>query len=199
MYDLIIIGAGPAGLTAAIYASCYKLNYIVIGQTVGGQLNLAPEIFNYPGFTSISGKTLVTTLVNQVKNWGGEIITDSVTNIVKNDALFNVTVKSQKVLSAKVILLVTGNEKRKPNQETRLLISSLNLELNDKEFVKVDENLQTSVAGIFAAGDILGDEYGLEQLSTAVGTGARAVGSIYKFLKNSPAPIVWGKAEIRRM
>lgn len=199
MYDLIIIGAGPAGLTASIYASCYKLNHIVIGLTIGGQLNLAPELFNYPGFTSVSGKTLVETLVVQVKSWGGEIIEDTISSIVKNNTQFDLTTKSQKVFSSKAVLIALGNEKRRPNAETRLLITSLSLKLNDKEFVKVNEDLQTSIPGIFAAGDILGDEYGLEQLSTAVGTGARAMGSIYKFLKNTPAPIVWGKAEIRRM
>ncbi len=199
MYDLIIIGAGAAGLTASIYASCYKLSHTVIGEIIGGQLNLAPELFNYPGFTSISGKTLIENMVSQVKSWGGEILVDSVTNIAKNNAQFDVTTKSQKVISSKVILLATGNEKRRPNETTRLLISSLKFETNDKDFIKVNYNLQTSLSGIFAAGDILGDEYGLEQLSTAVGTAARAVGSIYQFLKNIPAPIVWGKAEIRRV
>ncbi len=198
MYDLIIIGSGPAGLTASIYASCYNLSHLVIGETVGGQLNLAPELLNYPGYTSVSGKTLVTNLIDQVNKFGGEVISDLVTNIIKKDSLFEVTSKNKKVFNSQAILLALGNEKRRPNEATRLLISSLKLETNDKGFVRVNENLQTSILGLFAAGDILGDEYGLEQLSTAVGTSARAVGSIYKFIKNTSPPIVWGRAQIRR-
>ncbi len=50
MYDLIIIGSGPAGLTASIYASCFHLNHVVIGKVLGGQMSLAHNIINYPGF-----------------------------------------------------------------------------------------------------------------------------------------------------
>ena len=74
MYDLIIIGAGPAGLTASIYASCLGLKHLVIGKIVGGQMIFAPDILNYPGFEEISGKELTEKMLNQVKVRGGELV-----------------------------------------------------------------------------------------------------------------------------
>lgn len=56
--DLIIIGSGPAGLTASIYASCYHLKHLVIGEKPGGQMQFATDILNYPGFEDVSGKRL---------------------------------------------------------------------------------------------------------------------------------------------
>ena len=55
IYDVIIIGAGPASLTASIYASRYKLKNLVIGKVLGGELSLASKIENIPGFISIPG------------------------------------------------------------------------------------------------------------------------------------------------
>ena len=59
IYDLIIIGAGPAGLGASIYASRYKLDHMVIGAEIGGQVVEASEIENWAGEKSISGKDLM--------------------------------------------------------------------------------------------------------------------------------------------
>ena len=59
IYDLIIVGAGPAGLGASIYASRYKLNHLVLGEEIGGQVTEASKIENYAGFESISGKELM--------------------------------------------------------------------------------------------------------------------------------------------
>ena len=57
-YDLVIIGAGPAGLTASIYASRYKINHLVIGKEPGGQANEAHQVENWPGTLSITGLEL---------------------------------------------------------------------------------------------------------------------------------------------
>ncbi len=81
VYDLIIIGSGPAGLTASIYASCYHLKHLVIGGILGGQLQLAPDILNFPGFESISGKELTQKMFDQAIKRGGELVTQSVTRI----------------------------------------------------------------------------------------------------------------------
>ena len=81
MYDLIIVGSGPAGLTASIYASCYHMKHLVIGGVLGGQMQLAPDILNFPGFNNISGKELTMKMAEQVKTRGGEIVVDSVVKI----------------------------------------------------------------------------------------------------------------------
>lgn len=73
MYDLIIIGAGVAGMTASIYASRYKINHLIFGETPGGQGMLAGQVENYPGYVSIPGPELMQKMIEQVKNYGVEI------------------------------------------------------------------------------------------------------------------------------
>ena len=81
MYDLIIVGAGPAGLGASIYASRYKLNHIVIGAEIGGQVVEAWDIENYAGYESISGKDLMEIFQKQSRDLGGTIVEASVNKV----------------------------------------------------------------------------------------------------------------------
>jgi thioredoxin reductase (NADPH) len=124
MYDLVIIGAGPSGLTASIYASCFHLKHIIIGKDVGGQMQFAPDILNYPGFEEISGKELTAHMVNQVKARGGELVTASVTRIFnfqfsmtneKKENGFQIETQEGKKYEARTIILATGTERRKLN------------------------------------------------------------------------------------
>src|SRR3990167_205527 len=115
MYDLIIIGGGPAGLTASIYASCFGLKHLVIAKTLGGQMMLAPDILNYPGFTEIAGIDLTQKMVDQVKKRGGEIVTDAVIKVSKIEGGFLLTAEQNKEYQAKTIILATGVERRKLN------------------------------------------------------------------------------------
>lgn len=83
MYDAIIIGAGVAGLTAAIYGQRRAMNILVLSKDIGGQVNLTTEIENYPGFENISAYELIDRMSNQVKNLGVEIKTTEVQKITK--------------------------------------------------------------------------------------------------------------------
>lgn len=323
MYDLVIVGAGPAGLTASIYASCFKLNHIVIGKTLGGQVALAPDILNYPGFEEISGTELTKKMADQAKKRGGEIVLDGVTSITKNQSSFIVSTESQKQYEARSIILATGVERRKLNvpgeveytgkgvqycakcetfdyenkitavvgganaaaqtavqlahaatkvyivyrgselrcdeiwktkidesskieivyqsqiteitgdgtkltginikinspingqSETKQLnidrlyieiggvpgtaiVSQLGVKIDAGGFIDVDDTLATSVAGIFAAGDMISHKYSIEQISSAVGLGARATQSAFTYLKKQKAPVLWGGSLIQR-
>ena len=80
-YDLIIIGSGPAGLTASIYASRYRIKNLVVGKELGGAMALASAVENYPGFERISGLELAQKMAQQVKALGAEMINDSVIEI----------------------------------------------------------------------------------------------------------------------
>ena len=115
MYDLIIIGAGPAGLGASIYASRYKLNHVVIGGEIGGQVTEAWEIENYAGIESISGKDLMEKFAKQTKDLGGVIIEGSVNQVEKTEEGFNVLTSAGKKYETKAIILALGMKARKMN------------------------------------------------------------------------------------
>ncbi|MFA4817233.1 MAG: FAD-dependent oxidoreductase [Parcubacteria group bacterium] len=114
IYDLIIIGAGPAGLGASIYASRYKLNHIVIGNEIGGQVVEASEIENWAGEVTIPGKTLMEKFEHHAHQLGAKIIQADVSFISKTDAGFEVSAGSEKYL-AKTIILALGMKARKMN------------------------------------------------------------------------------------
>lgn len=107
MYDTIIIGSGPAGMTAGIYAARREMKALIIGKELGGQLIWASEIENYPGFKSISNFELISKMQEQVKNLGVEIKTEEVKKIEKTDDKFILhTNKSQ--FEAKTVILALG-------------------------------------------------------------------------------------------
>jgi len=111
-YDLVIIGAGPSGLTAAIYAARYKLNTLVIGEQIGGLAAEAEEIHNFPSHKKITGIELIKKMREQVENLGVEIKNSYVNSIKKIDSQFLVKTSSTEY-KAKKIILATGTKKRK--------------------------------------------------------------------------------------
>lgn len=323
MYDLIIIGAGPAGLTASIYASCFGLSHVVIGKIIGGQVTYAPDILNYPGFEEISGAELTERMLNQAKKRGGEVVIDMAYEITKYEAGFRVKTQGGKEFEGRTIILATGVERRKlnvpgeieytnkgilycatcgrfdymetvaavvgggnaaaqtaaqvahsakkvyivyrgsqlradpvwikhldehPNTEiiynsnvveilgngnkltgikitmkdpqtnnlqtiqlsidrlfieiggvpgTALLIP-LGVTMDPGSYISVDEKLSTSVPGVFAAGDVVSHRFSIEQITSAVGSGARAASYVFSFLKQQTAPTLWGSSQINR-
>jgi thioredoxin reductase (NADPH) len=113
MYDLIIIGAGPAGFGASIYASRYKINHLVIGKELGGQIVKTSRIENWPGVESISGPELVGKFSEQAKKLGAEIIQDEVRKLTKSDGIFEVEELNGTKYQAKNIILALGMKPRK--------------------------------------------------------------------------------------
>jgi len=112
-YDLIIIGSGPAGLTAAIYAARYKINFIVLGKTLGGMAGKAHEIVNFPSYEKITGVELIQKIEKQAKTLGVEVIQEEVLEIKKNNG-FDIKTDKNKY-STKKIILATGTAKGKLN------------------------------------------------------------------------------------
>jgi len=107
MYDLIIVGAGAAGLAASIYASRYKISHLIFGETLGGQGMLAGTVENYPGYVSISGPELMKNFVNQVKHYGVEIKQEKVGGLAKIENGFEATTDKGKY-QAKTLILAMG-------------------------------------------------------------------------------------------
>ncbi len=112
LYDLIIIGSGPAGLTAAIYASRYNLNFLVIGKLLGGEISEAHKICNFPTQNNIKGFELIKQMVNHVKELNGKIEQKEVIEIKKLNNKFIIKTHNQEYYSRKVILAI-GREKQK--------------------------------------------------------------------------------------
>ncbi len=82
-YEVIVIGAGPSGFSAGIFVARQRAKCLIISKDLGGQLNLIPKLENYPGTIMSSGPLLARTLENQYLTFGGEMIYDTVQNIVE--------------------------------------------------------------------------------------------------------------------
>ncbi|MBU1083051.1 FAD-dependent oxidoreductase [Patescibacteria group bacterium] len=119
MDDLIIVGGGPAGLTAALYASRRAIKTLVLAKNYGGQAALNSNIENYPGVESISGIELMLTARNQAEKFGAKIADADIESIIKTESRFTIKSTRGKEYSAKSILLALGRVSRKlgiPNE-----------------------------------------------------------------------------------
>ena len=114
MYDSIIVGKGPAGITAAIYLKRAGYNCVVIGKD-GGNLIKNSKIQNYYGIEEITGEELLLKGIKQAENLGIEVVTDEVIELEYNN---NFSVKTiNNVYEGKTIILATGNKRKTPNIE----------------------------------------------------------------------------------
>ncbi len=112
MYDVIIVGAGPAGLTAAVYARRAEKSVLVIEKaTFGGQMTFSPKIENYPAFSQVSGNELAEKMVEQALSMGAEIEMAEVTGIEKNNGVFYISCDDGQYL-AKSVIIATGSKHR---------------------------------------------------------------------------------------
>lgn len=110
MYDLIIIGAGSAGLPAGMYASRYKLKNIIIGEMPGGALSTSHCVENFPGVLSAPGAEIMNNFKKHAENAGSEILQDRVEVVSKiGENHFSVSTMGGKNFDTKRILLATGN------------------------------------------------------------------------------------------
>jgi thioredoxin reductase (NADPH) len=112
-FDLVIIGAGPAGLSASIYASRYGIKHLVIGEVTGGLMTQTFEIGNWLGTENITGQEFADKSAAHVRSYGAEIRPAIVTSIEKQaDGSFLLILADGKTLSAKTILTATGTHHR---------------------------------------------------------------------------------------
>lgn len=111
IYDLIIIGAGPAGLTAAVYAARYKLDVLVLGRVAGGLILEAHKVCNFPTYEEIKGYELGQKMASQVKAMRVPINNEEVIEIKKNNESFEIKTKKEIYFSKKIILAI-GTKRR---------------------------------------------------------------------------------------
>jgi thioredoxin reductase (NADPH) len=116
IYDVVIIGAGPAGLAAAIYAARDRHKTLVLDKMIpGGQINNTDRIENYPGFLKISGTELVAHMEEQCRTFGAEIRQLSQVTALKRmpDGLISVEINGKETIGARAIVLTPGSDYRK--------------------------------------------------------------------------------------
>ena len=112
MYDIIIVGAGPAGLTAAIYARRAEKSVLVIEKsTFGGQITHSPRVENYPGFASASGSEIADKMFEQALGQGAEIELSEVTGIERADGGYKVATTDGE-FESKSVIIAAGSKHR---------------------------------------------------------------------------------------
>ena len=109
-YDLIILGGGPAGLTAAIYAGRYNLKVLVVAKSIGGTANLAGEVENWPGYIG-PGIELMRNIKNQAERFGAEFLEGEISSVEKNNDDFILNLSDKKVYG-KTLVIALGTEHR---------------------------------------------------------------------------------------
>jgi len=134
IYDVAIIGVGPAGLSAALYTSRYKLRTLLLGRKFGGWMSFAPKVENYPGFKAISGSELTKKFKEQIEDLEIDRVSEDAVEITLenktlknplenrsksnggiNKGIFQIKATNDKLYHAKTVIISTGTEKRKLN------------------------------------------------------------------------------------
>ncbi len=117
-YDVVIIGAGPAGIAAAIYASRGNLNCAIIEKEMpGGQVNKTSIVENYPGYPAITGPELVEKFYDQLNSLKIKQIYSEVTDIKINKKSKTIMLKNGKTLNTKAVILAMGRKPKKMKSE----------------------------------------------------------------------------------
>ena len=113
MYDMIIIGGGPAGLTAAVYTRRANKSVLVIEKaSFGGQITYSPKVENIPGFTELSGNEFAEKLVDQALAQGADFESCEVLSVKKGDT-FTVSTDDGNEFESKALIIATGAKHRK--------------------------------------------------------------------------------------
>jgi len=124
MYDIIIVGAGPAGLTAAIYARRANKSVLLLEKgAFGGQITFSPKVENYPGFETISGSELADKLVEQALGQGADVEIETVTAIEDKGTHKAVLTEDGNTYEGKAVIIAAGARHRHlglPNEETHI-------------------------------------------------------------------------------
>lgn len=112
--NVVIIGSGPAGLTAGIYTARAKLNPLIIeGELSGGQLMTTTMVENWPGSTSIPGPDLMMNMRDQAIHCGAEVISENVTSVDFSSLPYKITYGNGKTVETKAVIVATGASHKK--------------------------------------------------------------------------------------
>lgn len=115
-YDLIIIGGGPAGMTAAVYAARKHINTLMVAENLGGQVLLTSDVENYIGYSYISGAELIRKFEEQLSQFElSQALGEEVTRLVPADEGFTVTTRQETKYHARTVIIASGKRSRPLN------------------------------------------------------------------------------------
>jgi alkyl hydroperoxide reductase subunit F len=112
VYDLVILGAGPAGITAAVYAARKQLDFLVISQDIGGQAAWSGDVQNYTGYQFISGPELALKFEEHMKAFGISVNTPETAQDITKEGSFITTITDKARYSSKALIVATGKRSR---------------------------------------------------------------------------------------
>jgi thioredoxin reductase (NADPH) len=112
-YDVIVVGAGPAGLSAALYSARYRLKTLLIGETIGGQLANAGIVDDYPGLIEVEASELVQRFVKHVSKHGVPIVRDRVENIKREGDFFKIYTIGGRTYRSRAVIIAVGLKRKK--------------------------------------------------------------------------------------
>src|SRR5438105_9414042 len=110
LYDVAIIGAGPAALSASVYASRYHLKNVIIGPEMGGYVSTTHLVDDYLGFGSITGLELAEKMTKHAQDYGAEIVGEKVTEVTKQGKIFSLKTWGEQIFQARALLIAIGTE-----------------------------------------------------------------------------------------
>jgi thioredoxin reductase (NADPH) len=114
IYDLVVVGLGPASYSAGIYAKRYNLDVLLVGDVSGGYVSQTHLIENYPGYKSITGMDLGNKMQEHYLSLNGELELKNIVEINKKD-LFELLTDSNEIIKAKTVIIATGTKRKKLN------------------------------------------------------------------------------------
>ncbi len=115
MYDLIILGSGPAGISAAVYAERYNMKSMMIGEIFGGTVMYPHKINNFPSYSEISGIDLIANFKKHLDSLNYNYIDQQIAKILPKEDIFEVFLRNQESFLAKRLLLAMGTFRKKLN------------------------------------------------------------------------------------
>lgn len=117
IWDLVVIGTGPAGLSASVYASRYGIKHAIIGTTPGGLISESHKVDNYLGITDLSGFELAQKMLEHAKKYSPEMIIGEISSIKKiaEKGIFEIKTLGKENLWTKALILATGTKRRQLN------------------------------------------------------------------------------------
>src|SRR5438128_95495 len=189
--NVIIIGSGPAGYTAALYASRADLNPLVIeGFVWGGLLQTTTDVENYPGFPEgVMGPEMMQKFRDQAERFGARFISHDATRVeLSDDGSPHRVFVDDDEYQARAVILAMGAEHKKlgvPGEE-ELANSGISYcaTCGNGYVLTEGKSTLTNVAGVFAAGDLVDHTY--RQAVTAAGTGCQAALDAEWYLRDLP-------------